>query len=116
MKLDRNVIAAPAGKYALIKIRRLAEIRSWNGGEGEIFDQEAVEQALALLERAKIIDWCDTPETEAFVIRLKDEFAQNALFAYSLAADVAGESEYASEVRALSKRSGVGHPHCRRPD
>ena len=116
MKLDRNINGNGSGKYGLIKNRRLAQIRAWDGGDGEIADQQAVEDALALLERAGIIDWgyAGTPE-EFFVIRLKDRFAQSALIAYSQHA-VGYDPEYAGDVRELARRSGSDHPNCKVPD
>lgn len=115
MKLDRNINGSGVGKYALIKTRRLAQIRSWDGGDGEIADQQAVEDALALLDRAGIIDWGTSPETEFFVMRLKDRCAGPALKEYAMAARPFDE-EYASDMRSLANRSGLYHPFCKNPD
>ncbi|HEV8293036.1 MAG TPA: hypothetical protein VGP94_13970 [Tepidisphaeraceae bacterium] len=115
MKLDRNINADGRGKYGLIRNRRLAEILTWDGGEGEILDQRAVANAVALLERAGVIDWGDNPWTEFFVMRLRDKYAAHGLFGYAKAADV-DDPEYAEEVHQLGLRSGVAHPVCKRPD
>jgi hypothetical protein len=104
------------GKYGLIKNRRLAVIQAWSGGDGEILDQRAVEEAIALLERAGVIDWGTTPDTEFFVIRLRDRFAGGALHEYAHAARLTGEREYAGEVEILAARAGIKHPNCKKPD
>lgn len=116
MKLDRNINGSGVGKYALIKTRRLAQIRAWDGGDGEIADQQAVEDAIALLERAGIIDWGATPDTEFFVMRLKDRYAGGGLAQYAIGAVYDGEVEYGQEVQALAARAGTNHPNCKKPD
>jgi len=112
MKLDRNVIASP-GKYALIKMRKLEEFKE--PGTAGYMHHASIVAALELLERHGILDWCDTPTTEAFVIRLKDKHAGGALFEYAKSA-FPDDAEYARDVMDLAKRSGSNHPHCRRPD
>jgi hypothetical protein len=104
------------GKYGLIKVRRLAEIEAWDGSEGELSDRQAVLEAIKLLERAGVIDWGDTPETEFFAIRLRDKFACSTLHEYVHAALVAGHNEYANDVLKLARRSGIRHPNCKLPD
>lgn len=117
MKLDRNINPGGRGKYALLKLRRLDEIdRLYDGGDGDVADLQAVKDAIALLERAKVIDYGATVDTEFFVIRLKDEYAPNALFAYGIAATVHGDPEYGQEIEKMSRRSGVNHPNCKKPD
>lgn len=117
MKLDRNINSGPRnGKYALLKLRRLREIEAWDGGEGEALDRQAVLDAVDLLERAKIIDWGNTQDTEFFVIRLKDQYAQAGLRAYATAAIVDENDEYAHEVYDMANRSGPRHPNCKKPD
>jgi hypothetical protein len=111
MKLDRNVEGA-GNKYALLKLRRLRELKGTLTEEG----QQRLAQAFDLLEAAGILDWANTPETECFVIRLKDENAANALFAYGMSATVHGDPEYGKEVEDLSRRSGEHHPNCKAPD
>lgn len=75
-----------------------------------------IADALQVLEAAGILDWCSAPETEAFVIRLKDKYAACALRAYAIAADFDGELDYATDVMMLAQRSGPNHPLCRKPD
>jgi hypothetical protein len=86
MKLDRHINPDGRGKYALINYRTLR------------------------------VELGDTPETEFFVIKLKDKYAMAALYAYAHAAELDGEHEWADEVRALAARSGPAHPLCHTPD
>lgn len=104
MKLDRNINPDGRGKYALVKVRSIRD------------GDTAVDAALRILDDAGILDWGTTPETEFFVIRLKDEYAPNALFAYGIAATVHGDPEYGQEIEEMSRRSGVNHPNCKKPD
>ena len=116
MKLDRNINSGPRnGKYALLKLRRLREIEAWDGGEGEALDRLAVLNAIDLLERAKIIDWGNTQDTEFFVIRLKDRFAAVGLRGYAEAA-LRADPEYAAEIHDMASRAGPNHPNCKMPD
>lgn len=112
MRLDRN---EGRQKYGLILNRRLAEIEAWDGGEGEALDRRAVLDAIALLERAKVIDWGDKPETEFFAIKLRDINAQAALKCYAGHARQF-DPQYSEEVMALAARSGLDHPNCKKPD
>lgn len=117
MKLDRNINADGRGKYGLLLNREIARLdQRFNGGEGDVADLAAIREAIALLERAGIIDWGDKPETAFFVIRLKDEFSPNALFAYGIAATVHGDPEYGGEIEKLARRAGANHPNCKKPD
>jgi len=88
MKLDRNINADGKGKYALIKLRT-ALIRV------------AANPGLMEFSRADV-DFGDTPETDFFVIRLKDKYAGAALHAYAEAAK-ADDLEYATEIDALAQ-------------
>jgi hypothetical protein len=111
MKLDRNIGADGLGKYALIKNRKLAELLKDRGMiPGDLTE------ALAVLEQYEVIDWGDKPETEFFVIRIKDKYASGALYQYASYAIRDNEIEYGQEVMALSKRSGEWHPNCKKPD
>jgi hypothetical protein len=117
MRLDRNKrtygpITGP-GKYALIKIRKLDEYHSPDTANYAMLPQIVL--ALELLEATGILDWCDKPETESFVIRLKDAYAQDALATYAMKAEV-DDPEYGLDVMKLAKRSGQNHPNCKRPD
>lgn len=111
MRLDRNVDSGYGNKYGLILKREFAEVlRQAPPGM-----QEKVSAAIKTLEDAGIIDWGDKPETEFFVIKLKDKFAANALVAYAGAAS-GFDPEYARDVSKLAARSGVYHPNCKMPD
>lgn len=112
MKLDRNINNDGRGKYALLKLRVFEEFAK--GGEIQELPYD-IRQALDVLERAKILDWGDTPDTEFFVIRLKDRYAQSALKAYAEDAAI-DDVEYAAEIERMVQRSGPDHPNCRRPD
>src|SRR5690349_16291653 len=120
MKLDRNINPNRRGKYALLKLRRLTEIEGWDGGEGEALDRQAVIDAVALLERAGILDWgWAGTDGEFFVIRLKDKYAAEAIRAYSDAvvkdaASIVGDEpaykdrmQWALEVQKLQERAGI---------
>lgn len=71
--------------------------------------------AIRTLDNAGLIEWGDTPETDFFVLKLRDAFAQSALHAYADAAS-SHDDEYSGEVRALARRSGRDHPMCKFPD
>jgi hypothetical protein len=111
MKLDRNVQGA-GNKYALLKLREVRNLPDRMSEEG----RAAVHNAIQVLEEAGILDWANTPETECFVIRLKDRYASSALAEYALDAIDDGEAEYGREVMDLAKRSGPNHPNCKKPD
>jgi hypothetical protein len=87
MKLDRNINPDGKGKYALIKLR----------------------------EKPFVVDFGDTPDSDFFVIRLKDKYAAPALLAYSLAAREDGDIEWADEVFRLAEKA-ANHPGKRKPD
>lgn len=119
MKLDRNVNGSGEAKYALLKIRKLREIlNSRVEAESNPPPSMTIRRALETLQKFGILDWGDTPESEFFVIRLKDRYANRTLFAYSnaVSGDKSGDLEYAQEVLDLGKRSGIYSPYCRRPD
>lgn len=109
MKLDQEALGR--NKYALIKNRRLDEIAKENGGElpGDL------NAALSTLLEYGALDRGDSPQTEFFVMRLKDRYAGPALLTYANHA-AAGDMEYATGVNKLSKRAGMSHPHCKTPD
>lgn len=98
-------------KYSLIKNRRLDEIAKENGG----LLPEAVSDAIETLKSFGALDVGDSPQTEFFVMRLKDRFAAPALHMYAQHA-AAVDVEYADGVAKLSKRAGMSHPHCKNPD
>lgn len=105
MRLDR---VNGKQKYGLIKVRELSKFMP-GAATDRLYD------ALKLLESAGIVDWGATPETEFFVIRLKDSNAAAALYHYAKSAFL-DDNEYARDVMDLAKRSGPSHPNCRKPD
>jgi hypothetical protein len=112
VKLDRNVKQDGAGKYALLKLRALDGCRMKGGSL-----PSRITQALETLQNAGILDWgAHGTESEFFVIRLKDKFAQGALCAYATACEHDGEWEFGREVRELAGRAGPNSPFCKRPD
>lgn len=117
MKLDRNINGDGRGKYGLIKHRRLAEIEKlYDGGDGDVADLQAVHDAIALLERAGVIDWGTTIDTEFFVVKLRDINAGAALTGYGISATMRVDPEYGAEIEALAKRAGPNHPNAKVPD
>ena len=72
MRLDRNMNADGRGKYALLKLRQLEEFRGADGS----FSMD-ITDAISLLVKYGILDWGDKPETEFFVIHLKDKYAHD---------------------------------------
>jgi hypothetical protein len=110
MKLDRNTNGDGTGKYALVKLRALKDHHRYSEAElRELGD------ALRVLDQAGVLDYGRTPETEFFVIRLRDKCARQALYAYALEADDF-DHVYAGEVRDLALRAGPNNPYCKRPD
>lgn len=107
MRLDRNTNQKGKGKYALINLRRAAPF-------GDNMDVRA---AFKVLDWHGLIDWGDVgSKDEFFVIKLCDEFSQNALLQYSLTANVEGLREYAQDVLEMAKRAGADSPFCKKPD
>ncbi len=101
MKLDRNITqpsGARRGKYALIKLR---EANYSMDGKTLTVNQSAV-------------DFGRTPETDFFVIRLKDKYAGPALDAYAKAA-LEDDPEYAAEILHLASLANT-HQNKRKPD
>lgn len=106
MKLDRNINADGRGKYAIVNQRRLLYLEAGK-------DFSATSSVSALAEKG-VVDFGDTPETEFFLIRLKDKYAAPALAAYALAA-FRDDPEYGLEVLNLAKRAAE-HPMQKSPD
>lgn len=104
MKLDRNSNPSGVGKYALIKLRNMPEGYPKVSGSGNEF----------VTVPSNCVDFGDTPDTEFFVIRLKDKYAERALLSYALAA-MKDDPEYGSEIKKLSDFAAV-HPNKRKPD
>jgi hypothetical protein len=113
MKLDRNINANGRGKYALLKLRKLDEFTK----PDDPFQQVAkpIVEALATLERAGILDWGNTVDSEFMVIRLKDAAAEQGLREYANKA-AEFDPEYAGEIAEMARRAGPNHPNCKRPD
>jgi hypothetical protein len=114
MQLDRNLSDSEGrGKYALVKLRALESYRS-----DKLFEcyTPKISEALKVLENAGVLDWGYTQtESEFFVIRLKDRYAQEALHAYAVEARSA-DPEWADEVTKLARRAGPANPWCKYPD
>jgi hypothetical protein len=112
MKLDRNIAENEGrGKYAVVKMRALAQIVKENGRM-----PDALRDALAALEAVGVLDYGAAGTVdEFFLIRLKDEFSTPALRAYAFAAEDY-DFEYASEVRDMARRSGKYSEFCKKPD
>ena len=113
MKLDRNINHNGRGKYALLKLRMIESFTE-QGAFGEL--AKPIADAFTTLEQAGILDWGNTPETEFFVVRLKDEYAAAALAAYAERAINDGHSEYGDEIVELAMRAGPNSPFCKKPD
>jgi len=105
MKLNRNESAGGIGKYIVIKTEGLEEIPT-----------TPVELAAAILKHPECVQFGKVGDPdEFFVLKLKDENADAALFAYSdkvMRTDI----EYGEDIYNLAERSGLNHPHCKTPD
>lgn len=102
MQLDRNTNPDHRGKYGLIQLRHtkktLGQIDALLCQDGEPFT----------------VDWGNTPNSEFFVIRLRDKYAAPALAAYAMAA-YRDDPEYGLEVLNLAKEAAE-HPNQKIPD
>ncbi|HEX5244082.1 MAG TPA: hypothetical protein VFW23_12530, partial [Tepidisphaeraceae bacterium] len=108
--LDRSVNVEGMGKYALVKLRKLAEYR---GGP----HAPAIRDAINTLVERGILDWgARNTESEFFVIRLKDKYAQGPLCEYATAAENDGEWEYGKDVRDMALRACPASKWCKKPD
>lgn len=126
MKLDRNINANGCGKYALIKLRSLTELRRVNRRrDARLLEIEA---AIKTLERAGILDYGITgTEAEFFVMRLRDKYSGDGLKGYAdaVAKDARKDPDEATskskwqwsiEVIRLARRAGMLSPFCKEPD
>ena len=104
MKLDRNINPNGRGKYALIKLREIHHLVESNNAV--CTPEFNVPQSA--------VDFGGTPDTDFFVIRLKDKYAAKALTAYACAA-AADDPEYAEEILELARLAEV-HPNKKQPD
>ena len=105
MKLDRNINPDGRGKYALVKLRTKIP---------DPEDAQQVQRAVNIMMKNNVLDLGNTPDTEFFVIRLKDKYAAPALHAYARAAQE-DDLEYAAEISMLAV-TAEHHPSQRRPD
>lgn len=102
MKLDRNINLDGKGKYALVRLRGIEP-----GGEAH--------RLLIRLDELGHLDWGAVGgDSEFFVIKLKDQFAPDALKAYSEAASKQ-DPEWGSEVMLMAHRAEI-HPGKKMPD
>jgi len=107
MKLDRNINPSGRGKYALVKMRELTN--------REIKSDFSATSAVEALAKKGIVDFGGTPETDFFVIRLKDKYAGAALEAYADSVRKDGDNEeYAKEIYDLALKAQA--MKSRRPD
>lgn len=113
MKLDRNIEDnLGRGKYAILKLR---ELEQYSTGVFADLDTE-IKAAIELLDRIGILDWGRVnSDSEFFLIRLKDKYANAALCAYADAASL-DDLEWAAEVEQLALRAGHLSPFCQLPD
>ena len=106
MNLDRNINSDGKGKYALINLRKL---------EGN--PRTAEELAAAILKNPEAMEFGEVGSpNEFFVIKLKDQYAQSALYDYGHNAWADGDKAYARQIYELAARSGPNHPLCKKPD
>lgn len=114
MQLDRNLPGNDGrGKYALLKLRVLQTCKQ-DGAFAGLTPEIA--KAIKVLEENGILDWGDADtESEFFVVRLKDRYAQDALRAYAQAAR-SDDPEWAEEVDRLSDKAGEANRWCQFPD
>lgn len=102
-RLDQNNHRHGMGKYALIKLRPIPT---------EVVTPQEV--AYLVQQDPSMVDLgLKGSETEFFVIRLRDQFAEAALLAYADAAE-SFDPEYATEIRELAKRASE-HPNKKFP-
>jgi hypothetical protein len=99
MKLDRN---NGRGKYAVVRLRGMQA-----GSDAHARLRELT--AGGFVEFGNPGD-----DDEFFVLKLKDRYAAQALFAYAAAAR-ADDPEYADDVVELARRA-ARHPNSKKPD
>lgn len=105
MQLDRNRNKDGTGKYALVLLRRTGPLEKTKlQGHHDLY--------YVLNDRC--VDLGTTPDTEFFVLRLKDKHAAAALYAYAESIE-AEDPQFSLEVRDLAVRSEE-HPNRQAPD
>lgn len=110
MKLDRNINPDGGGKYALLKMRRIREIKEV--GEKphphetkEYGLNKAVIAAIGVLDRAGCIHWGNEGLGEQFfVMKYKDRFTSRALRAY---AEAIHDYRYAHQNLSLDEHHSL---------
>lgn len=113
MRLDRNTTSNRQGKYALVHLRKVEELKERAAGT---LEYNRIHDAIRTLERQGILQWGYPGDLdEFFVIKLRDKYAQTTLRAYAKEA-VEDDVEYADDVLEMAVRSGPAHPQCKRPD
>lgn len=106
MKLDRNINEGGKGKYALIKLRDV----DWELHEGKKVLARDVDL------NPDCIDLGDSNDSEFFVIRLKDKYAEPALRAYAKAVHEAeGNTDWSREIKRLANKARL-HENQQLPD
>jgi hypothetical protein len=106
MRLDRNINADGMGKYALILMRKLRETPNSAAME--------IAKAMDVLEEHGLLDHGDTPDSEFFVLRLKDQAAGPTLHTYGRFY-VQIDPQWAEEALELARRA-YDHPGKKMPD
>lgn len=105
MRLDRNTNPSGKGKYAVINLRKIP---------GD--PRNAQELAEAILANPECVEFgiAGSPD-EFWLLKLKDEHAEAALYAYAGHA-LPKDPEYAAEVAGLARCAGRNSLFCKTPD
>lgn len=114
MKMDRNINPDGSGKYALLNLRKLKQIKETTRKDFDL--QRRLEAAVAVLKETGVLEMGQVgTENEFFPIKLKDVHSHAALIAY--ANHAANEQpEFAKEVLDMATRAGVNNQWCKLPD
>jgi hypothetical protein len=103
MKLDRNISKNHVGKYALVCLRKVPVGQP-------VYSPDGTQVTIDL----SAVDFGEKPDSEFFVIRLKDQYAAPALKAYAKAC-AHDDPEFSKEVLQLAHKA-QHHPAKRKPD
>jgi hypothetical protein len=116
MKMDRSENADGGGKYAIINLRKLKQVKQDLNDGGHLRDTMSIDAAMRLLTRAGVLNFGNKgSKDEFFPIYLKDTNSYAALRAYSVNARLT-DPEWADEVAEMLSRAGPNHPDCKIPD
>jgi hypothetical protein len=120
MKLQRNLSEDHCGKFAIVPLNKLAQLKGQQKNSARV--------ALQKLVKAKAVDFGDAEGGEFFVIKLQDVFAPFALKAYAEAVLKMAEQKkgaephvasslvvYANDILDLFQKA-VKHPRRKIPD